>query len=78
MDDKLLEKAVKEDLTGILKPVLDVAYALEPASSLEVLTIAQSTNKKLGYELFNDLYYPRLLLDFSRVARAVQINAYHS
>lgn len=75
MDAQLLEKAVKSDMTGVLKPVLTAAYSVTPLSKIEVTQIAIDTNKKLGFDLFSDLYYPRLILDFSRVARAVAINA---
>lgn len=78
MDAKLLDRAVKEDLTGILHPVLEASYSLEPLSNVDIIVIATNVNKQLGYDLFKDLYYPRLILDFSRVSRAVQINALRS
>ena len=71
----LLECAVKEDLTETLAPVVYAAYSLEPISDLKLTEIALDMNKKLGYELFEDLAYNRLILDFQRVAKAVQLNA---
>lgn len=71
----LLERAVKEDLTETLAPVVYAAYSLEPVSDLKLTEIAVDMNNKLGYELFEDLAYNRLILDFQRVAEAVQLNA---
>jgi hypothetical protein len=71
----LLERAVKEDLTETLAPVVYAAYSLEPVSDLKLTEIALDINKKLGYELFEDLAYNRLILDFQRVTKAVQLNA---
>lgn len=76
MKAELLEKAVTEDRNELLKPIVDAAYKLEPMPSFEAVILAHDINKKLGYDLFTDLYYPRLIVDFSRVARAVQMNAY--
>lgn len=70
IDNELLERAVRKDLK-LLKPVLDASYSLKPLTELELLTIAKGINEKLGYDLFNDLYYPRLLNDFSLVSRTV-------
>lgn len=70
-----LEKAVKEDKTEMLKPILDLSYRLKPVTKLELMETARTINQKLGYELFDDLKYSQLLLDFSRLTRAVQINA---
>lgn len=74
MKANLLEKAVKTP-TNVLKPVVDVAWAMIPVPKHEVVQIAIDTNKALGYELFDDLYYPRLIVHFSMVARAVANNA---
>ena len=71
----LLERAVKEDLTETLAPVVYAAYSLEPVSDLKLTEIALDINKKLGYDLFEDLAYNRLILDFQRVTKAVQLNA---
>ena len=71
----LLERAVKEDLTETLAPVVYAAYSLEPVSDLKLTEIALDINKKLVYDLFEDLAYNRLILDFQRVAKAVQLNA---
>lgn len=71
----LLERAVTEDLTETLAPVVYAAYSLEPVSNLKLTEIALDINQKLGYELFEDLAYNRLILDFQRVAKAVQLNA---
>ncbi len=78
MNLELLEKAVTNDMDKTLEPVCVAAYKLKPLPETEVIGIAMETNKKLGYELFDDLYYNRLILDFSRVARAVAINALNS
>ena len=78
MDAKLLEKAVTEDTTGVLLPVIRLAYQLKPASSIHVIQTAVDTNKALGYELFDDLKYSQLVLDIARVARAVQVNSTRS
>lgn len=75
MQASLLEKAVTQDTKGTLHPVVSAAYDLNVKSSVELTKIAVDTNKALGFDLFDDLYYPRLVLDFSRVARAVAINA---
>lgn len=75
MQASLLEKAVTQDTTGTLRQVVSSAYDLNVKSSVELTKIAVDTNKALGFDLFDDLYYPRLVLDFSRVARAVAINA---
>lgn len=72
--DELLEKAIKEDVKK-LKGVLMASYSLKPRTELDILTIAMDTNEKLGYELFDDLYYPRLVTDFSLVSRTVAKNA---
>lgn len=78
MQASLLEKAVTQDTNGTLHQVVSAAYDLKAKSSVELTKIAIDTNKALGFDLFDDLYYPRLVLDFSRVARAVAINALHS
>lgn len=74
MDSQHLEKAIN-DTSDVLSPVVHMAYQLTPSSKMEVLELANDVNKKLGYELFNDLYYPRLVNDFAVVARAVQQHA---
>lgn len=71
----LLERAVTEDLNETLTPIVYAAYSLEPISNLKLTEIALDINKKLGYQLFEDLAYNRLMLDFQRVAKAVQVNA---
>lgn len=74
MDSKYLEKAIN-DTSDVLSPIVHMAYQLKPSSKMEVLELANDVNKKLGYELFNDLYYPRLVNDFAVVTRAVQQHA---
>lgn len=64
----LLERAIKEK-PEVLMPVLQASYSLRKKSKLEVLEIARNVNKQLGYELFDDLYYTRLIHDFSFVTR---------
>lgn len=75
MDKEKLEKAVKNDTTDLLQPVLEVAYALKPVEKFKVVKIAYDINTELGYDLFDDLYYPSLIKDFAIVTQAVQINA---
>jgi len=74
MNEELLQKAVKIP-TDVLKPVIDASYSLKPLSSVELIDIAMTTNKKLGFDLFDDLYGPRLTTEFALVARAVTNNA---
>lgn len=73
-----MEKAVKNSKKGELKPVFEIAYALQPKDKLEVLQTAYEINERLGYELFDDLYYPRLIQDMSTIARAAQLNMLES
>lgn len=78
MKAEYLEKAVTSaENNQILKPVLKASYSLIPLSKLEVMQIAQKVNDQLGYPLFEDIYYPRLILDFARVTHAAQYNAVH-
>lgn len=74
MDEQLLQRAVKNK-TDALRPVLDAAYSLKRLSNMECIEIATSVNKKLGYELFDDLYGPRLITEFALVSRAIANNA---
>lgn len=74
MDSKHLEQAIN-NTTNVLSPVVKAAYMLKPAPRIDILQIAYDVNKQLGYELFDDLYYPRLVNDFAVVARAVQQHA---
>ena len=78
MQDKHLEQAVTQDTEQVLKAVSQVSYGLQPVGKLELLEIAENTNRELGYDLFEDLYYPRLVIDFARVTRAVQKEALKS
>lgn len=75
MQNNNLIKAVTEDLNGTLKPVLDATYSLDTIKPYDIVGIAIEINQKLGYDLFDDLHYPRLVKDFPIVARAVQQNA---
>lgn len=78
MDYKLLNRAVTEDLTETLKDVCVAAWTYPTPDKLTLLTIANDTNRRLGYELFDDLYHPRLINDFAAVSLAVQQNALKS
>lgn len=78
MQEKHLEQAVTQDTEQVLKAVSQVSYGLQPVGELELLEIAENTNRELGYDLFEDLYYPRLVIDFARVTRAVQKEALKS
>ena len=75
MDEALLEKAVSEDTTGLLEPVCQAAYQLEPMTKVDAITLANQTNKRLGYDLFNALYYSRIIQDFNLVAMSVAAHA---
>jgi hypothetical protein len=76
MNEQHLQKAIKNH-TNVLKPVMDASYSpLKTLSTVELIDIATSTNKALGFDLFDDLYgYPRLATEFALVARAVSNNA---
>lgn len=78
MKSDLLEKAVTQDLDQTLLDVCKIAYTLEIPNSLELVEIALKTNRKLGYDLFEDLYTPSLIRDFATVALAVQVNAFRT
>lgn len=75
MDKSSLQQAVTTDTKEILKPITDIAYSLKQPSSYEMALIAKDVNDSLGYNLIKDIYSHRLIVDFSRVARAVQTNA---
>lgn len=74
MNEQLLQKAIKRH-TNVLKPVMDASYSLKALSTIELIEIATSVNKALGFELFDDLYGPRLITEFALVTRAVSNNA---
>lgn len=74
MNQNNLQRAVA-DTSNVLRPVLDIAYALHSTDKYQIVQVANEVNKKLGYSLFDDLYYPRLVHDFNIVARAVAKNA---
>ena len=78
MQEKHLEQAVTQDTEQVLKAVSQASYSLRPVGKLELMEIAENTNRKLGYDLFEDLCYPRLVIDFARVTRAVQKEALKS
>lgn len=48
MNNERLIRAVTSDTTGVLKPVLDASYALEPVSKYDMLVIAEDVNKNRG------------------------------
>lgn len=74
MNEHLVEKAIKNK-TDVLKPVIEASYSLKKLPSIELIEIATSVNKELGFELFDDLYGPRLITEFALVSRAVSNNA---
>ena len=74
MNEQRLQKAIKNH-TNALKPVMDASYSLKPLSAIELIDIATSANKALGFDLFDDLYGPRLVTEFALVTRAVANNA---
>lgn len=77
MDNIRLQKAINNP-TDVLAPVLNASYQLTPVPKMKIIEIAINVNKALGYELFTELYYPRLVTDFSIVTRAVQQHALKS
>lgn len=78
MNLELAKQAVLNDITGILNPVYETAWSIVPKSKLEVYEIANQVNTELGYELFDDLYYPRLILNFRDVTKLAQENIMRS
>lgn len=76
MQSELLERAVKET-SDVLQPILEMSYATTTPTKQDMLTTAIQVNQKLGYKLFDDLYYARLVHDFALVSRTVAHNAIH-
>lgn len=72
------EKVVTTDLNNHLEEVYKASYSLIPKSKLEIMQIADRVNKKVGFELFKDLYYPTLICEFSIITRMAQDNALKS
>lgn len=75
LKNETLIKAVTNDTKGVLLPIMKASYQLEPVSKYDLAQIAMQTNKDLGYTLFEDVHYPRLVKDAALVTRAVQYNA---
>lgn len=69
MKDELLKKAIQGDNSEVLDPVTKSVWDLRGVSEEELIATAKEINEKLGYELFDDLYYETLISDFSRVSR---------
>lgn len=69
------EKAVTTDTKNYLKDVYFASYSLVPKSKEEIRQIAEDVNKKLGYPLFDDMYYPRLIHEFNVITQMAQENA---
>ena len=66
-------KAVTEDTTNILAPIYKEVFTLRPigeeVKEETLQKIAINVNKKLGYELFEELNRDRLILDFAAITR---------
>lgn len=75
MQNENLIKAVTGANNGELLPIMKAAYQLDPMPRYELSKLAYDTNNKLGYELFDDYHYPRLVRDVSMVTRAMCLNA---
>ena len=69
------EKAVTTDTKNYLKDVYFASYSLVPKSKEEIRQIAEMVNKKLGYPLFEDIYYPGLIHEFNVITQMAQENA---
>ena len=67
-----LEKALVEHCDDILVDVVKVYENMDSMGAYEMFEFADGVNKKLGYELFRDLYSYSLRRDFERVAKAVE------
>ena len=67
-----LEKALVEHCDDILVDVVKVYENMDSMGAYEMFEFADGVNKKLGYELFRDLYSYSLRRDFERGAKAVE------
>lgn len=69
----LLEKAVREHSDDILVDVIKAYESFDSMDIYELYKLAFAVNKKLGYDLFRDIYSYSLKRDFERVAIAVKV-----
>lgn len=69
------EKVVINDTKGILIDIAKSMYSLEQLSEVEIVEIANKTNKKLGYELFTNMNSTNLSKEFALITRMIQINS---
>ena len=69
----LLEKAVREHSDDILVDVIKAHENFDSMDIYELYELAFAVNKKLGYDLFSDIYSYSLKRDFERVAIAVKV-----
>lgn len=69
MKEELLKKAIQGENSEVLDPVTKSVWDLRGVSEEELIATAKEINKKLGYELFDDLDYETLISDFSKVSR---------
>ena len=69
----LLEKAVREHSDDILVDVIKAYENFDSMDIYELYELAFAVNKKLGYDLFRDIYSYSLKRDFERVAIAVKV-----
>ena len=67
-----LEKAVREHSDDILVDVIKAHENFDSMDIYELYELAFAVNKKLGYDLFRDIYSYSLKRDFERVAIAVE------
>ena len=64
-----LEKALVENCDDILVDIVKVYENMDSMGAYKVFEFADGVNKKLGYELFRNLYSYSLRRDFERVAK---------
>lgn len=74
MDLQLLERAIKT-LDNKLLPIYQTSFMFKDFSEKELIGIAEDVNKKLGYELFTNKSYDKLIKDFSLVTAVAAKNA---
>ena len=68
-----LEKAVREHSDDILVDVVKAHENFDSMELFEIYNLAFAVNKKLGYDLFRDIYSYSLKRDFERVTIAVKV-----
>lgn len=71
MTDENLQKAITEYKSEMI-PIISTVYNLQHDNVFDIIMLAKSINDKLGFELFPQLIYSQLVVDFTRVCRAIQ------